>query len=163
MEKQKRKHVTEMYEAILKLENLEECMESIMEETLKERPDTPETSTEPRLTKELSDIFEEILDEIRVKTKEYEDFMNQREQEIETKCEEDAVYEAVKPIILSVQQAHATLYERFTEGVENLQENLEDHGSQSMDYMEETSEEKVTEAENAAEEFMDVSMLWDLD
>lgn len=26
MEKQKRKHVTEMYEAILKLENLEECM-----------------------------------------------------------------------------------------------------------------------------------------
>lgn len=150
-------------DAIIAARNLEDSMESIMEEALKERPDTPETSTEPNFTKELSEIFEEILDEIQRKIKEYEDSMEQCEQEVEAKCEEEAIYKAIKPIILSVQKSHATLYDRFNEGVENLKENKEDHGRMSDDYMDEAREEKVEEAENAAEEFMDVSMLWDLD
>ena len=150
-------------DAFISARSLEDEMEHIVEEMLRERPETPETSLEADLTQDISETFEEILDGRQEKVREYEDFMEESEREIADKCEEQEIYEAIKPIILSVQKAHNVLYDKCIEGVENLKENIEDRGERSKDSMEQTSEAKVADAENVADEFMDVSMFWDLD
>lgn len=141
-------------------QSVENAFQEILDDMLTKQPEIPDISQEAHLSKNLSEIFEEVDELVQKSSSAVEDLVSTYESRVESDSEENQLYANTNEILVAILTSYKSLFDVFKEGANRLASRLDESGNLAVEKSETDSEQMKVVAEAAGEALKDVSSLF---